>query len=155
HGSASRWNPVGLVAAGVPPFCRPRPAAARVLRPGEGRPKHRGRARRRGHARTARSPGIFCLWPTIESEEKAMDPRYRFEPVSELLSPSLVIFRDIVRQNLSEMITLARGAERLRPHVKTHKMAEVVRLAGSLGISKSKCATIAEAEMVAAAGGAD
>jgi D-serine deaminase-like pyridoxal phosphate-dependent protein len=84
-----------------------------------------------------------------------MDPRYRFEPVAGLLSPSLVIFRDIVRQNLSEMITLARDEGRLRPHVKTHKMAEVVKLANSLGITKSKCATIAEAEMVAAAGGAD
>lgn len=84
-----------------------------------------------------------------------MDPRYRFEAASELLSPSLVIYRDIVRQNLQEMIRVARGADRLRPHVKTHKMAEIVRLASSLGIGKSKCATIAEAEMVAAAGGAD
>ena len=34
-------------------------------------------------------------------------------------------------------------------------MAEIVRLAESLGIRKHKCATIAEAEMVAAAGGTD
>jgi D-threonine aldolase len=53
------------------------------------------------------------------------------------------------------MIALAGGAGRLRPHVKTHKMAEIVRLAESLGIRKHKCATIAEAEMVAAAGGTD
>ena len=50
---------------------------------------------------------------------------------------------------------MARGADRLRPHVKTHKMAEIVRLAESLGIRKHKCSTIAEAEMVAAAGGTD
>ena len=50
---------------------------------------------------------------------------------------------------------MARGPERLRPHVKTHKMAEIVRMAESLGIRKHKCATIAEAEMVAAAGGTD
>ena len=34
-------------------------------------------------------------------------------------------------------------------------MADVVRLAESSGIRKHKCATIAEAEMVAAAGGTD
>ena len=53
------------------------------------------------------------------------------------------------------MIATARGAERLRPHVKTHKMAEIVRMAESMGVRKHKCATLAEAEMVAAAGGTD
>jgi D-serine deaminase-like pyridoxal phosphate-dependent protein len=84
-----------------------------------------------------------------------MDPRYLVRDASELLSPSLVIYPRLVRQNLQEMIVVARGAERLRPHVKTHKMAEIIRLAESLGIHKHKCATIAEAEMVAAAGGTD
>ena len=84
-----------------------------------------------------------------------MDPRYQLHDPSELLSPSLLIYPRLVRQNLQDMIALAGGAERLRPHVKTHKMAEIVRLAESLGIRKHKCATIAEAEMVAAAGGTD
>jgi D-serine deaminase-like pyridoxal phosphate-dependent protein len=84
-----------------------------------------------------------------------MDPRYALHDTSELLSPSLLIYRDLVRQNLKDMIAMARGADRLRPHVKTHKMAEIVRMAGELGIHKHKCATIAEAEMVAAAGGTD
>jgi D-serine deaminase-like pyridoxal phosphate-dependent protein len=53
------------------------------------------------------------------------------------------------------MIALARGATRLRPHVKTHKMAEIIRLCESMGIHKHKCATIAEAEMAAAAGASD
>jgi D-threonine aldolase len=84
-----------------------------------------------------------------------MDSRYAIDDPSLLLSPSLVIFRDLVRQNLAAMITMARGADRLRPHVKTHKMSQVVRMARELGISKHKCATIAEAEMVAASGGTD
>jgi len=83
------------------------------------------------------------------------DPRGAIEGVDALLSPSLVIDRGLVRRNLEAMIALAGGADRLRPHVKTHKMAAVVRLAGSLGIRKHKCATLAEAEMVAAAGGDD
>jgi D-serine deaminase-like pyridoxal phosphate-dependent protein len=84
-----------------------------------------------------------------------MDERYLLNDPSPLLSPSLVIFRPLVRQNLETMIAMARGTDRLRPHVKTHKMGALVRLAEGLGVRKHKCATIAEAEMVAAAGGAD
>ena len=84
-----------------------------------------------------------------------MDFRYAIDDPFDLLSPSLVIFRVLVRKNLGDMITMARGPDWLRPHVKTHKMAEIVRMAAELGISKHKCATIAEAEMVAASGGTD
>src|SRR6516164_5053792 len=84
-----------------------------------------------------------------------MDPRYALPDTAELLSPGLLLYPRLVRQNLEFMISMARGADRLRPHVKTHKMAEIVRMAEALGICKHKCATIAEAEMVAAAGGTD
>ncbi len=84
-----------------------------------------------------------------------MDQRYAFLLPSELLSPSLLIYRQLAARNIQGMIAIARGPERLRPHVKTHKMAEIVRLAESFGIRKHKCATIAEAEMIAAAGGSD
>jgi D-threonine aldolase len=84
-----------------------------------------------------------------------LDPRHVLRDPSELLSPSLLIYPALVRGNLEGMIALAGGAARLRPHVKTHKMAEIVRMAESLGIRKHKCATIAEAEMIAAAGGTD
>ena len=84
-----------------------------------------------------------------------MDPRYAVHDTSELLSPSLLIYPQLVRRNIEEMIALAGDPARLRPHVKTHKMAEIVRLAESLGIRKHKCATIAEAEMAAAAGATD
>lgn len=84
-----------------------------------------------------------------------MKPDYTITDVEALLSPSLVIFAGLVRSNLEAMIALARGADRLRPHVKTHKMPELVRLTERMGVHKHKCATIAEAEMVAAAGGTD
>lgn len=84
-----------------------------------------------------------------------MESPYALRDPSELLSPGLLIFRGLLRQNLETMIAMARGAARLRPHVKTHKMAEIIRLAESMGIRKHKCATLAEAEMVAAAGGTD
>jgi D-serine deaminase-like pyridoxal phosphate-dependent protein len=84
-----------------------------------------------------------------------MDQRHRLRDPSDILSPSLLVYPKIVRENLQNMISLAGGASRLRPHVKTHKMAEIIRLCESLGIHKHKCATIAEVEMVAAAGGSD
>jgi D-threonine aldolase len=84
-----------------------------------------------------------------------MHPLYALNDPSTLLSPSLLVFRPLVRRNLEAMITMARGADRLRPHVKTHKMAEVVRLSERMGIRKHKCATLAEAQMIAQAGGTD
>jgi D-serine deaminase-like pyridoxal phosphate-dependent protein len=84
-----------------------------------------------------------------------MHPRYRLNDPSALLSPSLLIFRPLLRQNLEAMVAMAGGAERLRPHVKTHKMPAIVRMCEALGVHKHKCATVAEAEMTAAAGGRD
>ncbi len=84
-----------------------------------------------------------------------MLPQYRVNHVDRLLSPSLVIFEEIVRDNLKTAIELAGGVDRLRPHVKTHKMAALVKLQESLGLHKHKCATIAEAEMIAQNGGQD
>lgn len=53
------------------------------------------------------------------------------------------------------MIKIAGNVDRLRPHVKTHKIAEVVGLQLQVGIQRFKCATLPEVEMVAAAGGKD
>src|SRR5439155_11800224 len=74
---------------------------------------------------------------------------------SEVPSPCLLIYSDRVRENIHRMIHIAGGVERLRPHMKTHKIAEVIRMQMEQGITKFKCATIAEAEMTAAAGADD
>lgn len=84
-----------------------------------------------------------------------MGSPYTLRDATELLSPGLLIYRELVRRNLETMIAMARGAGRLRPHVKTHKMAEIIRMAEAMGVRKHKCATLAEAEMIAAAGGTD
>ena len=67
-------------------------------------------------------------------------------------SPALLIYKDRVEQNIDLMIKIAGNPERLVPHVKTHKMAEIVQMQLTAGVSKFKCATIAEAEMLAQAG---
>ncbi len=79
----------------------------------------------------------------------------RLDDPSALPSPALLIDRQRAIANLHAMLQMARGPERLRTHVKTHKMPALVRLAAGLGITKHKVATIAEAEMTAAAGGSD
>ena len=77
---------------------------------------------------------------------------YKIENAESVFSPGLLIFRDLVEQNLVEMVRIAGGPERLRPHCKTHKTQEVVKIALRLGVTRHKCATIAEAEMLADAG---
>jgi D-threonine aldolase len=70
-------------------------------------------------------------------------------------SPAVVLGLDVIDANLSKMIEVTGGTARLRPHVKTHKMPQLVRRQMDLGIHKFKCATIAEAEMCARAGAPD
>lgn len=65
------------------------------------------------------------------------------------LTPCLAVSPQVIRDNLLAMITIAGSADRLRPHVKTHKCPEIVKIALQLGINKHKCATLAEAEMLA------
>jgi len=67
----------------------------------------------------------------------------------------MLVFPDRIEENIRRMIAIAGHAGRLRPHVKTHKIAEVIRLQLAYGINKFKCATLTELEMVAATGGKD
>lgn len=63
-------------------------------------------------------------------------------------SPALVVYPDKIEENIRRAVDMAGSVNRLRPHVKTNKMAEVCRMMMRAGISKFKCATIAEAEML-------
>ncbi|MCF6223382.1 MAG: D-TA family PLP-dependent enzyme [Flavobacteriaceae bacterium] len=53
------------------------------------------------------------------------------------------------------MIDMAGGTTNLRPHIKTHKIAEIINLQLDQGIYKFKCATIAEAELLGQCGAKD
>lgn len=79
----------------------------------------------------------------------------KIENEAEAPSPGLLVFPDRVEENLRRMIACAGGPARLRPHIKTHKLPQIVALQAGLGITKCKCATIAEAEMAAGAGAAE
>ena len=67
-------------------------------------------------------------------------------------SPALLVFPDRIEENLRRMIALAGGPQRLRPHLKTHKLPQLIALQARLGITRCKAATIAEVEMALPAG---
>ncbi len=80
---------------------------------------------------------------------------YSVDNVNEVSSPALLIYPERIEYNIRKMIEIAGGVNHLRPHVKTHKMAEIIKLQMKHGINKFKCATIAETEMVARCGATD
>ena len=81
-----------------------------------------------------------------------MDARYKIADTSEIITPALLVYQELLENNLGHMISIARDPRRLRPHCKTHKMRRVTQLELSKGITRHKCATFAEAEMLAEAG---
>ncbi len=80
---------------------------------------------------------------------------YEIDNMEELDSPALVVFPDRVNENIRVLKNFVPDVMRLRPHVKTNKCAEVCALMMDAGITKFKCATIAEAEMLAMIGAPD
>lgn len=75
--------------------------------------------------------------------------------IDEVPSPSLLVYPERVEENVRRMIAATGDVNRLRPHMKTHKMPAAIKLQLAQGITKFKCATLAEAEMTASCGAAD
>jgi len=80
---------------------------------------------------------------------------YRIENEGAIPSPSLLVYPDRIEKNIQTMIQMAGDVSRLRPHIKTHKMTEVIDLQMRYGIYQFKCATIAEAELLGLRGAPD
>ena len=83
------------------------------------------------------------------------DIDYIVKNVDEIPSPALVVYRDLVERNIKTIGSLLDGYDRLRPHIKTHKMSRVARMEMDAGITKFKCATPKEAAVLAANGATD
>ena len=75
---------------------------------------------------------------------------YKVSNVDDVSSPALLVYPERVEENIRRMIQIAGDVNRLRPHMKTNKLPEVIRMQMAQGIMKYKCATIAEAEVAAA-----
>jgi D-serine deaminase-like pyridoxal phosphate-dependent protein len=83
------------------------------------------------------------------------NPWYQISNAEELDTPALAVFPQRVKENIRTIIGSIDDASRLRPHIKTHKSSEVTKMMLEAGIKKFKCATIAEAEMLATTGAPD
>lgn len=81
--------------------------------------------------------------------------RYRLRRPDGVATPALVVYPKLIDVNLARLVGRARDPERLRLHVKTHKTPQIVERALAFGVAKHKCATLAEAAMLAAVGAAD
>jgi D-serine deaminase-like pyridoxal phosphate-dependent protein len=77
---------------------------------------------------------------------------YEINSPEKVLSPALLFYPDRIQSNIDSMIRIAGSVERLRPHVKTYKCPEIVRMQMAAGIDKFKCATLQEATMLAGSG---
>ena len=80
---------------------------------------------------------------------------YTINNIGDLDSPALAVYPDRVKENIQILIRSIDNVGRLRPHVKTNKSPEVCKMMLQAGIQKFKCATIAEAEMLASIGAQD
>src|ERR1700761_2512144 len=73
---------------------------------------------------------------------------YTIKDVEKLDTPALVIYPQRIKENIDILKGMIDDVSRLRPHVKTHKSKEATLLMLNAGITKFKCATISEAEML-------
>ena len=78
-----------------------------------------------------------------------MENWFQIKNIGDIDSPALVVYPQRVKENIALAVKMIGDVTRLRPHVKTHKCKEVSQLLLDAGITKFKCATIAEAEMLA------
>lgn len=74
---------------------------------------------------------------------------YHFTGEASIPSPALIYYKDVLIENTKTAIRAAGSADRLWPHVKSHKSKDFTQLQTGMGIKNFKCATIAEAEMAA------
>ena len=83
-----------------------------------------------------------------------LDERYRVEGAERIDSPALLVFPEIIKTNIARAVELCRTPEGncLRPHIKTVKCREIAELAIAQGVTRFKCSTVSEGELLAAAG---
>lgn len=97
------------------------------------------------------SPAVRAI-ETID--QVCTDPAawFHISNVDKVASLAHLFLPERIETNLRRMLALARGPQRLFPHIKTHKLPALVRRQQVHGTRQFKCATIAEAEMAANCG---
>jgi D-serine deaminase-like pyridoxal phosphate-dependent protein len=80
---------------------------------------------------------------------------YRIENIETVLTPALAIYPRIVDANIEITVRLLGDANRWRPHVKTAKLAFVMRRFVRHGVKAFKCSTTLELSTACEAGASD
>ena len=73
---------------------------------------------------------------------------YTIKNINEIDTPALAVYPNRIKENINTFVNSVSDVSMLRPHIKTHKSSEVSIMMLDAGITKFKCATIAEAEML-------
>jgi len=74
-------------------------------------------------------------------------------PVSELKTPAVIVYLDVLEANIAEMTRLASEAGvRLRPHTKIHECPEIAKMQVAAGACGIEVGTVERATCMAAAG---
>lgn len=83
-----------------------------------------------------------------------LDDRYRVNHPERIDSPALLVFPEIIDSNIEKAVELCRNPQGncLRPHIKTVKCREIAEMAMAHGITRFKCSTVSEGEMLGMAG---
>tara|TARA_A100000164_G_scaffold121532_1_gene107414 strand:+ start:4004 stop:5113 length:1110 start_codon:yes stop_codon:yes gene_type:complete len=81
-----------------------------------------------------------------------MIDEFKVHDEDKLLTPGLLVYPDRVKQNIDAMLQITGGSNRLIPHIKTHKMSEVIKLQMKAGIRQFKCATLSEMNLLIGCG---
>ena len=86
-----------------------------------------------------------------------MNNTYHIENINAIDTQAIAVYPAIIRKNIEFALREGNIGDRkgLRPHVKTFKTLEIVKMMMDRGISKFKCSTIAEGEMLGMAGAPD
>jgi D-serine deaminase-like pyridoxal phosphate-dependent protein len=88
--------------------------------------------------------------------ELPWDERYRISDVTNVLTPALVVYPEIIDSNIARTLHLLGGnADRWRAHIKTAKLAYTLRMLVERGCLNLKCATTLELLVACRSGAAD
>ena len=80
--------------------------------------------------------------------------QYKLKHEDSIFTPALIYYKDLIEENTRQTVRIAGSADRLWPHVKSHKMKEMIAMQIGMGIKRFKCATLSEVRMTAACGAA-
>jgi D-serine deaminase-like pyridoxal phosphate-dependent protein len=93
---------------------------------------------------------------SIDVLEAVAPENYLIENVAEVLTPALAIYTEILDRNISITLDLVGGnADRWRPHIKTAKLAYVMRRLVERQVKNFKCSTTLELRVACETGAAD